>query len=53
MGRKRIEHVNGEKWCYKCKIYKPFECFGKCKVDMMSCRVRIVGRNDVRKILNS
>ena len=28
---KRIEHVDGKKQCCKCKIYKPFECFGKDK----------------------
>jgi len=28
---KRIEHVDGKKRCYKCKIYKPLECFGKHK----------------------
>jgi len=28
---KRIEHVNGKKWCYKCKTRKTLECFGKNK----------------------
>ena len=28
---KRIEHVDGEKQCGKCKIYKPLDCFGKHK----------------------
>ena len=31
MSKKRIEHVDGKKHCSKCKIYKPLDCFSKCK----------------------